>query len=473
MKKVKLITIILVIALVTMVAFGGVYFKKQNRMENKVKEYSYAMDLDGSRNIKLAVDTSKETTIKDSEGNKVEDADNLTDEEISEKGYTKEETSKNDESVLNLENYKKSKEIIEKRLKELNANNYTIKLNEETGDIMLELTENDSTDAIISNLGTTGKFEIIDSDTKEVLMNNDDIKTAKVMYGSNSSTTSSGTNVYLDIEFTKDGSKKLEDISNKYVKTETNSTNDESQNEETQNNTTEKKITMQIDGEDIMSTSFEEPIKTGKLQLSVGTASTDSKTIQEYASRASNMATVLDTGKMPVKYNVDENEYISSDITNNELKILAYVGLAIIAAALVVLIIRHKSLGALSAVSYIGLVSVLVLIIRYANVVLSIEGIFGIAIVLMLNYIFVSKILGKLKGKSEKVDKEKVKQSIKETYKEFFITIIPICITVIVFCFIKWTPISSFGMVMFWGITLIAIYNYIITSNLLKIKAEK
>ena len=37
------------------------------------------------------------------------------------------------------------------------------------------------------------------------------------MYGS-SSTSSNGTTVYLDMEFTKEGTKKLEDISNNYKK---------------------------------------------------------------------------------------------------------------------------------------------------------------------------------------------------------------------------------------------------------------
>ena len=49
-------------------------------------------------------------------GNKVESA---TDEEISEKGYTKETVQKNTDDVKTLDNYKTSKEIIEKRLKKI------------------------------------------------------------------------------------------------------------------------------------------------------------------------------------------------------------------------------------------------------------------------------------------------------------------------------------------------------------------
>lgn len=226
-----------------------------------------------------------------------------------------------------------------------------------------------------------------------------------------------------------------------------------------------------IDDEEIMSTSFDEPLKTGKLQLSVGSSTTETKTLQGYISQASNMAVVLDTGKMPVKYEVDENKYILSDITNQELNIIEYTIAGIVLLSLIIWIVRYKLTGLLGSISYIGLSSILLLLIRYANVTLSIQGIFGIAIILILNYIFINKLLSKLK--KEKLDKEMIKQMIKETYKEFFIKILPIGIAVITFCFAGWTPISSFGMVMFWGIVLIAIYNFIITNNLLKIEANK
>ena len=475
MKKIKIITIILAIVLVTMVAFFGVYVPIQNRMEDKVKGYSYTMDLKGVRNIRLKVDKSNKTVIKDSEGNEVEDSEDLTDEEIAEKGYTKEETPYNAQEVLNKENYQETKKVIEKRLEELKADDYNVRVDENTGDILIEIPQNDSTDSIVSNIATVGKFEIIDSETKEVLMNNDDIKLANVMYGSgNTTTSSSGTTVYLNIEFTKEGAKKLEDISNKYVKTETTESdgnNTSSENSSEDSAQSEKKITMMIDDEEIMSTSFDEPLKTGKLQLSVGSSTTDTKTLQGYISQASNMAVVLDTGKMPVKYEVDENKYILSDITNQELNIIEYTIAGIVLLLLIIWIVRYKLTGLLGSISYIGLSSILLLLIRYANVTLSIQGIFGIAIILILNYIFINKLLSKLK--KEKLDKEMINQMIKETYKEFFITILPICIAVITFCFAGWTPISSFGMVMFWGIVLIAIYNFIITNNLLKIEANK
>ena len=472
MKKIKILTIILLIILITMVAFWGIYTQVQNRMENQVRDYSYAMDLAGSRVVRLIVSNGSETTVKDSEGNVVEDSENLTDDEITANGYTKEETPYNSDDVKTVDNYRKSKEIIEKRFNELGISNYITKLDEETGDIIVEITENENTDSIVSNLATTGKFEIVDSQTQEVLMDNSDIKLANVMYGADSSSaTSSGTMVYLNIEFTKEGKSKLEEISTNYTATteDTNTTSEDTSSDDT----TEKTITMKIDGEEIMTTSFDEPIRTGRLQLSIGYSTTDTDTLNGYINQASNMAVVLDTGNMPVRYEVDTNEFIESDITQNQLQIASYIMLGVVGLALIVLIIRYRTLGLLGAFSYVGLMSILLLIIRYANVVLSMEGIFGIAIVLILNYIFVNKFLNKLKDNRKDLSKEEVIKANKETYKEFFIRIIPVIIMVIAFSFVQWTPISSFGMVMFWGIALIAAYNVIFTNNLLKLKAKK
>lgn len=474
MKKIKILTLVLAIVLVTMVAFIGIYVTIQNRMENKVKDYSYMMDLNGGRNIILEVDNGNKTNIKDSEGKEVKDTDNLSDEELKEKGYIKEETPYNSEDSLNINNYKKCKEILTRRLKELKVQEYNIKLDEDNGNIVLDIPENDNTDSIVSELIPTGKFEIVDSETKEVLINNDDLKLVNVMYGSDNSSnsaTSTGTVVYLNIEFTKDGARKLEDITNKYVKVETANTETKEDGENAENITTEKKISLMIDDDEMLSTSFEEPIKTGKMQLSIGRAAKDNDTLKGYISQASNMATVLNNGKMPVKYTVHDNQYIQSDITNNELSMIVYVMLAIVVVTLLFLIIKYRAIGALGAISYIGLASLFLLLIRYTNVDLSIQGILGIALTLVLNYVFIYKLVSNIKN--VKIKELSVSSKIKETYKEFFVRILPICIAVIIFCFAGWATISSFGMVMFWGIVLIAIYNAIVTNLLFRINDNK
>ena len=252
---------------------------------------------------------------------------------------------------------------------------------------------------------------------------------------------------------------------------ETNETAENTANsEENQEETTTKTITMKIDDQEIMSTSFEEPIKTGKLQLSVGATATSEDTLKDYVDQATSMGVVLDTGKLPITYEVEQNEYILSDITSNDLQILIYILTGIMVVALIVLIIRYKALGALGTISYIGLLSVFMIILKYTNVTLSIEGILGIIVALVLNYIFINKILNKIKANEEISE---VNKKLKSIYKDFFVKLIPVIIMVIAFCFINWVPISSFGMTMFWGIVLIASFNILITNNLLKIQIKK
>ena len=160
---VKTITIVLAIILVSMIGFVGIYNQKQNHMENMVKDYDLAMDLKGARIVSIKPKEDKQTIIKDAEGNEI--TEKLTDEQIAEKGYTKEEVDKNAEK-LTKENFEKTKEIVEKRLKGMGLQNYVLRLNEQTGELVIELEEDTNTDTIISNLGATGKFEIQDSETK-------------------------------------------------------------------------------------------------------------------------------------------------------------------------------------------------------------------------------------------------------------------------------------------------------------------
>ncbi len=485
-KAVKIATIMLLIILVTMISFFGIYTQNKGQVSNNVKDYSYALGLKGSRNIKLKVNSGTKEAIKDSEGNIIETA---TDEEIEKNGYVKEQVPNNSDDVKTEAYYKEAKDIIEKRLKKLGVEDYILSVNEKTGDIFIEIAENTNTDSVVGNLNTIGKFEITDNDTKEVLLDNSNIKSSSVLYG----TTATGTSVYLEIEFNKDGRKKLEEISKKYVKlednnttnnvstennteetTNTETTNTEATNETEETTSTEKKIVMKVDDTEIMTTSFDETITTGKIQLTVGTASTDTSTLQDYITQARNISVVLDSGKLPIKYDIEKNQYIlATEAENNELAIGIIVVTVIMAIAIIFLVVKFKIKGILAGASYIGLTSVYLILIRYANVLISVESIFGVIIMLILNYIFTFMILKNIENKIKYIKENVVNKAILETYSKFFIRIVPICIMVITFCFIKWIPISSFGMISFWGLVLIAVYNAVITRTLLQINVNE
>ena len=475
--KIKILAIILLMILISMIGFVGIYTQKQNRMENIIKDYDLAMDLNGSRVVGIKPSESMVTVIKDAEGNVIEEE--LTDEQITEKGYTKEEVDENADKKTK-ENFEKVKSILENRLDQTGVENYILRLDEQTGEITIEVEENTETDTIISNLYTTGKFEIVDSQTNEVLMTNADIQEVNVMYGSETS----GTSVYLEIVFNKEGKTKIENISNTYAtieeNTTTNETTENTTNESAEENTTEntteeetesteseqKEITMRIDDQDIMTTSFSEPIITGKLELSVGSASTSSETINTNIDRAQSIATILDNGNLPMDYEVIGNEYIKSDVESKEIQKVIIGAIIVAVAAYICLIIKYKTNALLTTFTSVGFMAIFLMLIRYANVMISLEGIFGIAIVAIINYILIIKLLSN-------INKEDINKTMQKTYTDFILKIMPICIMAIVFCFMQWIPIVSFGMTMFWGIILMVVYNWIVTIPALKIKQRK
>jgi membrane protein len=459
---IKIITACLITILISMIGFVGIYTQKQNQMKNQIKDYDLSMDLKGARILSIKPKEDKETIIKDTEGNKI--TEELTDEQITEKGYTKEEVNKNAEK-LTKENFEKTKTIIQKRLKNMGIENYIIRLNEETGEIFIELEENTETDTIVSNIGATGKFEIQDSETKEVLLDNSDIKLVDVRYN----TAETGTDVYLNIQFDKEGKNKLTEITENYKTINTTTENTTTKNTTKENTTSEsetteaqKKVVIKIDDEEVTTTSFDNIIRTGSLQLTVGKSSTSRSKINENAKKANNIASTLSFGNLPVDYEVSQNEYILSNITTKKIQQLITIIAIIAVIGLIALMFRYKLTGVLSSIAFIGFTALYLLLVRYANVIITLEGIFGIAVILVINYILTNKI-------ANSNEKEKTAKEVKKEYGKSWLKIIPICIISIVFSFARWTPIASLGMVMLWGLALSAVYQLFITIPLIKI----
>ena len=334
-KKLKLITEILAIVVICLVSFVGIYTKKANKMENQVKDYELSKDLSGYRELIFKV--SDATEVLDSKGKVVGNTDNYTDSTIETNSYKKTENKINSDEELTEANYEKAKAIIEERLKSLRIQDYNLSLNKENGDIYLQIPENSDTDHIISNILQVAKFEIKDSeDTSNVLVTNDDLKKISAVYN----TTSSGTTVYLQIEFNKNGKNILKGLStgdyatNENLTNNTNSTeataetntdkssaNESNTNTESNENTesdssseeekaTQKKIILSIDDNDMITTSFDDPIEDGIIDLSMNQATTDQDSISQTLQSASTIATVVNSGKMPLTYKVSGNNYV-------------------------------------------------------------------------------------------------------------------------------------------------------------------
>ncbi len=445
-EKLKALTLILVIILITILSFLGVYNIAEVHGDNLVKDYSVGMELKDRKLLRLKVDDTINEVTYDSEGNKVDTKEDG-------KEYNVVQEPVNSQEVLNKENYKKSVKIIEDRLNFMEAEEYKIRFNEENGTIELEMIDDELTDYIIEAIRVPGDFKIIDTDTEEVLMDSSYIKKAGVIY---SSSDTSATTVYLDIEFNKDGAKKLEELSKTYVKTTEQVVNEEGK---TEDKTTEKKITVKIDENSIISTSFGEPLTNGHLYISVGQATNNNEELQKYALQASVYASMIESETVPITYKIDQNKYIVSSIDKTIIPTVAIIALAV---EVIVFILVFKLKGIIAGILQIGYVSLLLLILKYTNVYITLEGIFAIVLAGILNMAFIYKILHLVKNGGN------VLKSINESLVKFINISIPVLIVSIIFCFVKWLEINSFGMVMFWGYVVSLLYNIVFTKIILK-----
>lgn len=437
-KSLEVILYVTLIVLISLISFVGIYTKSKNKMVNKIPNYILGTDINGARNIVIKVDDTKNTKTYDANGNEVTN----TTENTTTEGTTTKEVPVNDDSILTIDNYQKVRDIIISRLKYMQVEYYEIKYNEADGTIYLEVPENTDTDYIAQYCITKGAFSITDNETSEVLLSNTDIKEAKVQY----STSTSGTTVYLNIQFNKEASKKLEDISNTYVKTT-----------DSDGNETEKKVKMALDDQTIMTSSFDEPITTGTLQLQLGT-STDSSTIQKYAKQASNVAVFLNSEAMPITYKMDINRFVYSDITANTLKVIVIVLVSIAVLMLVYMVIKYKKLGLLGAITNIGFLAILLLIIRYANVSITLAGIFAIVISFVIEY---ALYMLTFKTYTKKADNETKDKDMKKVFNISLEVLIPTTVIAVTFAVTKWEPIFSVGMILFWSVIEMLIYNFI------------
>ena len=456
MKKVKITTIILAIILIVLVAFGGVYIKTQNRMEDKVKEYSLGRELKGERLIEL----------------KVSD------------GSTEGKTAPAEED-LTVENYETVKKTIEKRLKSLKAQDYTISLNKEDGVIRVELPEDDQTDDFAYYLIASGKVEIKEKDTSTELLNEKMVKKAQYTYTSN---TDGEYQVYLEILLTEDGQAKIEDIQNNYAilkddvdaaeattksdessDTSTETTEDTEQTTaDTDNTETSTEETKKVAKLSIAGTEYDiDKIEKNKIRVKMGSQTSNTTTVNNSMAKAAELTMLINSGKYPIDYEVQNNRFVHSDITNEQLLYFAGAVGVILLALFIWLTIKYKSKGLLASISCIGFIALLSLLLKYTNVIISIEGIGAIILVILINLILSQMILNKTKIL------DVVSEAVTSSYKELFLKLVPIMIVSIVICFSGWTNLSSSGMIMFWGFVLIAVYNIIVTKTLLKLRENK
>lgn len=463
----KLILAILVIVLVCLISLGGIYVKKNNVMKNVLPDYVLGKDLDGSIIVKLDVNKSedssedtKEDENSDSEGDSQENNETQnTDENASEdQSETKTENGQAEQNIYTVENYNKTKQIIEKRLKIVGMENYELRLDEQTGSIVIEVPESSELSTIGSVI-KTGKTELKIDETNEVIGDKNSIKNFKTSIDDSNKSSGYGSAVKIEIQFSKDAVKKFKELNDNYVApVDENGT------------TTENKVSLLVDGTSIVSIEekeFLESAVNGSVQL-WGNFSTDNKVIDSALLSIDKVKMLIDTEDLPITYNAN---YVSEGIKSNINKTGVISVFAVLLIVMCVyLLIKYKLQGLLGELSIVGLGSLILLTLRFTKIEISISTIVAFVGMLILQFIYLTQIL-KTEKISEKVFNEKTGEYTRMLIPLLIFTIvaaiIPILAKSIIIPFGNIQEIANFGMVGFWGLILFELVNNILTKAMI------
>ena len=478
-KKLNVVLVVLVIILISIVSFVGVYHLDKNQMTSMLPNYALGTNISGYRKVTLEVHEDEEENTGSEVvtlGEDNEEEENAVEEPEQEAEETQEEKT---------EKYKKSADVIKNRLKSLKVEDFNFSCDESTGKIELTLPENDQTDIILSDITQVGKFEIADTQTGEVLLTNEDVKSVDVelaeSYGYSI--------VYMDINFKLASANKFKDITKEYnsnavVEVEVNEvgentvedTAEDGNNaanetqEESEEKTTEevaKTVDLKIDDSTLLSTGFSEVVDNGVLRLTIG-SSTDEEEIKNSLYGGYNVASIIENNPLEKEYEVTGNVYVQATIEAADINIVIGVLVLIAAIISVVMIVKYKMRGLLYTILSVGYVAILLLVVRYANVTLSMEGILAIGLSFIANSVFNFILLNNLKSKNLSKDERILRYF--ETMKKYSLIVIPLLVVAIVCCLVNWDAVYSFGMVMFWGIAVSLIYNLILPNLLVRNK---
>lgn len=461
-KKLLAILLILCSVAVIIIAFVGIYMPKLNKLKNIIPGYKLGTDVDGIIEYRLNVDDSEEEkkVYVDSKGNirgeykgtatttaslgdeMTETEDNQTTFEIETRNIRV-----NPIQDLSQENFEKSKEIFAERLENAGATEYAIRLDNTTGNMVIELSQNDDIDYLYQvALTALGQFDIIDEQTGVVLIDKSHVTNFAAV--SNYDETTSSYSLYLQVELDEEGGKLLTEISKQYIQY---TSEGESKTDY---------ISIRVDGESIMKTYFGEPYEQNILNIPIS-QNVAAKDLEDYAKSIRDIAFALNQEEIPVKYVADGNaSFIGADINENIMTIFYWTIVSALVIIFIIFAVMFKKKGLLAGVLNAAVIGLLVLVLKYAKVVISISSMVAVYGVITLNFVFLLVYLRRLASKEE--------SSYLETMKYYYSIIFPVIVIAFIFTFFVNATITGLGSVLFWGLLIQILYNTLIAKYLLE-----
>lgn len=475
LKVIKAIAVLLVIVLISVLAFAGINKQVFGVWINQLEDYKYGMELDGYRQLRFGINgtTVESEVYVDDQGNilgKPDDGVNT----VSSAGIslsteaTAESTAKadavreareatglkietrdiktNDDASITKENFDLTKKIIQERLETIPGYEYNIRMDDITGDMIVEVPDDENIDLVQSLVLTKGKIDIIDHQTGERLIDNSDIDNVSAI---SQQLEDGSVQVYMTLNLNEEGTKELAELSKEYI-----SSVDGRGTENIQY------ITVRLDEQELMTTFFGEEIPDGQLNVPMGEPATDETTYNEVYEQLLRLNDIINGEMLPLVYDLVGDEFVRTSVTDEMIALAKIVFWAVILVVSLYMIIMHKVKGLVLSIVSVGYIAILSLLVRYTQITVTFNALVAFILAVIINYIFIIKFLNGYK------DNTITKVVYRNVSKEFYISLVPVMIIAVIFTCMNAVVITSIGTVLFWGLLVQALYNALVIRGL-------
>ncbi len=352
-----------------------------------------------------------------------------------------------DGTEISVEDLEKAKAVITKRLEAKNIYDYIIRVDSNTNQINVEIptdTSDTSVDplAAVEGLDKTAVIQFRHPETKEVLVEGDDIASAK--YSEDPTDSTGMPNPHVVLTFSEEGKQKFADATGELVG---------------------KELPIYLDEECITS-----PVVNSKIADGVGIITVGNGTYAEKKPVAEEYAMLIDSGSLPFKLNVINKEYIGPYVGQQALEISIRAGIVAIIAIAIIMIAIYRLPGVVSVISLLTYVSVVLLIISNTGISLTLSGIAGL--ILSVGMAVDANVIIFERLKEELKNKVAYKKAFEKSFKNATSTILDGNVTTLIVAVVLYVlgsgMVKGFGLVLAIGVVLSVLSALVLCRFLLK-----
>lgn len=330
----------------------------------------------------------------------------------------------------------RAKKIIETRLSDKGYTEAVISV-QDGNKIRVEIPQVDDDGEVLQIIGQTGELTFKDADGTEWLNGEDHIKSAYVRM--------EDSEYVVVLNFTAKGQQRFADAT-KYI----------------YNSLDDKSLYIYLGDSLIQSPTVQGELNQASAQITGYSSYED----------AQNVASVIDSGKLPIKYTVTESRSISSKLGDDAVANSAIMGAIGLAVICILMLVRYRGLGLASVYSLI--IYVLLYIVFLAiipSIQLTLPGIAGILLSIGMavdaNIVIFERI------REEYANDRTVEASVQQGFKHAVVTVLDSNITTILAAIVLWIicpgTIKGFAITLLIGIVLSLFASLLVTRWMIKL----